>query len=297
MNRSRFERELAEEMEVHRSYLEKDLIERGLSHSEALHESRRQLGNVTSAKESSVEVWTVTFLESVLQDLRHSVRSLLRSPLFTLTAVLSLALGIGANSAMFTAVDTLLFKPLPVKDPGQLVTLEATDARGRATSAFSRTFARQLEACGAFSRVFASVSDGLSFTLGGPAERVMGEAVTPNFFTALGVTPVIGQPFTTSVRNGKWSAEAVLSYSFWKLRFGGDPHVIGRVIRLNTYPFTIVGVSPSSFFDVHQGQDPEVRIPALPSGREIAQLGILTDDEFSFMGRNRQASTALKRRD
>lgn len=285
--RSQVDRELAEEMEVHRSLLEHDLIERGFSKADAFHASRRQFGNATLARESSRELWTFRFLESLFQDLRHSVRGLIRSPLFTITAISSLALGIGANSAMFTAVDTLLFRPLPAKDPNQFVTVVAVDATGHDRNTFPRTFADNLRRSNAFSDVVGTVSDGLTFTSGGSAERILGEAVTPNFFTALGVSPVIGQPFTSAVRDGTWLPEAILSYSFWKAHFGGDPHVLGRIIRLNTYPFTVVGVSPSSFFDVYQGQNPELRIPALPPGRSIAQLGILTDNDFSFMARLR----------
>jgi predicted permease len=280
------DRELAEEIEAHRSFLEGVLVERGLSTGEAHQMSRKRMGNVTLAREDSQGVWLFPALESILQDLRHSLRSLLRNPVFTCTAVISLALGIGANTAIFTAVDTLLFKPLPVKDPASLVSFSARDARDHVRDFFRLAFASQLHSSGAFSHVIAMNTDGLSFTYGGRAERIMGEVVTANFFSALGVTPVLGQPFTADVRAGKWSAQAVLSYSFWKVRFGGDPRVIGRVIRLNTYPFTIVGVSPSSFLDLHQGQDPELRIPVLPPGQEIGQIEILSaDQEFDFMGR------------
>lgn len=215
----------------------------------------------------------------MFQDLRYSFRSLVRDPVFTCTAVLSLALGIGANTAIFTAADTLLFKPLPVKDPTSLVTFSAPDAHGAMRNFFPLAFADQLRSSGAFSDVIASISEGLSFTDGGRAERIMGEVVTPNFFSALGLHPALGQLFTHDVLAGRWAPEAVLSYAFWKARFGGDPGVIGRVIHLNTYSFTVVGISPRSFLDLHQGQDPELRIPILPPGREIRQIEILGAEE------------------
>jgi predicted permease len=284
--RSVLERELEEELEVHRSFLEKDLLQSGGDARDAHQTSRKQMGNMTLAKENSRDLWGFRTLEAIFQDLRHSIRGLLRNPVFTCTAVFSLALGIGANTAIFTAIDILLFKPLAVKDPASLVTFSVPEARGNVREYFPLAFANQLRSPGAFSDVIATDSDGLSFSYGGRAERIMGEVVTPNFFSALGLAPVLGQAFTPDVAAGKWAPEAVLSYSFWKVRFGGDPRVIGRVIRLNTYPFTIVGVSPSSFLDVHQGQDPELRIPVLPPGREIRQIEILgAGQEFDFIAR------------
>jgi hypothetical protein len=100
----------------------------------------------------------------------------------------------------------------------------------------------------------------------------VGEVVSANYFDLLGVRPVVGQTFTPAVRSGQWAAEAVLSYNFWQRRFGGDPGVIGRTIRLNTYPFTIVSVSPPSFFGLGRGTDFELRVPILPDGREIEQI-------------------------
>ncbi len=284
--KSALERELAEEIETHRSLLERDLLDRGAHAREVQPASVKQMGNITLAKEISRDSWQFPTLESIFQDLRHGMRGLLRNPVFTSTAVVSLALGIGANTAIFTAVDALLFKPLPVRDPASLVTFSVPDERGHLRRDFSLRFASQLRSSGAFSDVIAADSDGLSFTFGGRAERIMGEVVTPNFFSALGLAPLLGQTFTPDVIAGKWVPEAVLSYSFWKVRFGGDPRIIGRVIRLNTYPFTIVGVSPSSFLDLHQGQDPELRIPVLPPGQEIRQIEILgAGQEFSLIGR------------
>lgn len=222
----------------------------------------------------------------MFQDLSRSLRSLLRSPMFTFTAVISLALGIGANTAIFSAADALLFKPLPVRDPSSLVTFSVPDARGNVRTSFPLAYADRLRSSGAFSHVIGVLSDGLSFSYGDRAERIMGEVVTPDFFSALGLRPALGDAFTPDVVAGKWAPEVVLSYSFWKTRFAGDPHVIGRVIRLNTYPFTVVGVSPRSFLDLNQGQDPELRIPVLPAGREIKQIETLgAGEEFDLLAR------------
>ena len=118
-------------------------------------------------------------------------------------------------------------------------------------------------------------SDGLSFSYDDRAERITGEAVSPNFFTALGVAPILGQGFTPETRAGRWAPEVVLSYRFWKRRFAGDPGVIGRIIQLNTHPFTIVGVSSPAFFDLNRGFEPELRLPVLPLGRRLSQIELI----------------------
>jgi len=214
-------------------------------------------------------------MESIFEDLRHSVRNLIRTPIFSSTAVLSLALGIGASTALFSAAYTLFLRPLPVKDPGSLVTFSVSDETGRIRQFVPLAFADQLQLSGAFSHVIATQTGNLNFIYEGRAERIICEVVTPNFFTGLGLSPALGQGFTPDVIAGNWAPEAVLSYSFWKARFGGDPGIIGRVIQLNTYAFTVVGVSPATFFDLHQGRDPDLRIPFVPPGREIHQIDML----------------------
>jgi predicted permease len=244
------------------------------------------MGSLGLGKEDREDLWRFCALESILQDLRYGLRVLIRAPIFTCTAIISLALGIGANTAIFTAADALLFKSLPVKNPGSLVIFSVPDGSGHVREFLPLASADYLRLSGAFSDVIAVDTGGLSFTYGERAERITGEVVTPNFFSALGLAPLLGQGFTPGVVAGRWAPEAVLSYSFWKDRFGGDPGVVGRTIRLNTYPFTVVGVSPSTFFDLHQGQDPELRIPVLPPGQEIRQIEMLgAGREFDFIAR------------
>jgi predicted permease len=275
--REQIARDLAEEIETHRLLLEQ---------ASAHKDHGRQIGNITLAREESRDVWTFAFVDALFRDSRQAFRGLVRNPAFTATAIISLALGIGANTAIFTAVSAIFLKPLAVRDPSTLVTFSAIDARGLRRNSFPLAFASQLAAFGALRDVIATSSDGLSFQYGDRAERIMGEVVTPNFFPALGIKPVLGEGFSGDVRSGKWAPEAVLSYSFWKGRFAGDPSVIGRSIRLNTHPFTIVGVSPSSFYDLHQGQDPEVRVPLLPLGRKLSELNLLNpEQDFHLMAR------------
>ncbi len=281
--RTQLERELAEEIETHRSLLNEAL---GQDAAEPCEVGKR-MGNIALAKEESRDMWTFYAADVIYRDLRHAVRSLLRNPAFTITAVLSLALGIGSNTAIFTAISTIFLKPLAVRDPATLVTFSAFNKQGQLIDSFPSSFAHQLRSSSAFSDVIVASGDGLSFQLGdGRAERIVGEVVTPNFFSALGLKTVLGTGFSADVREGKWAAEAVLSYSFWKSRFAGNPNIIGRIVRLNTYPFTVVGVSPPSFYDLYQGQNPELRIPLLPPGRKLSELNILNaEQDFGLMAR------------
>ncbi len=214
-------------------------------------------------------------LEDLFADLRFAARTFRRSPTFTITAILSLALGIGANSAIFTALDAVLWKPLPVQDPHGLVRLQATRSADQHLTALPSGFVEQLRRADILSGIAIFSNDGLSFSYDGRAERIVGEFVSPNYFAFLGVEPILGQAFTSEVRAGHWAPEAVLSYRFWKRRFAGDPTVIGRTIHLNTYPFVIAGVSPPSFFDLEQGFEPELRLSVLPPGQELSQIAEL----------------------
>ena len=211
-------------------------------------------------------------LQDLIADLRFAARTFRRSPTFTLTAVLSLGLGIGATSAIFTALDAVLWKPLPVADPSSLVRMMATRADRESTASLPYSFVHRLRSADILADLAFFSNDGLSFSYDGRAERIVGEFVSSNYFTLLGIVPTLGQAFSPDVRSGHWAAEAVLSYRFWQRRFAGDPTVIGRTIHLNTYPFLIVGVSPPSFFDLEQGFEPELRVPVLPEGRELSQI-------------------------
>lgn len=277
--RAQLDRELAEEIETHRSLLDQALEKDATGHCE----TSRRMGNITLAKEESRDMWSFQILDAVSRDMRHALRGFLRNPAFTATAVLSLALGIGASTAIFIAISAIFLKPLAVRDPASLVIFSAIDKRGQSIESFPLGFAHQLQSSSAFSDVIATSSDGLSFQSSGRAERIMGEVVTPNFFSALGIKTVLGEGFSADVRDGKWAAEAVLSYSFWKTRFAGDPNIIGHGVRLNTYRFVVVGVSPSSFYDLHQGQNPELRIPLLPPGRELNILN--PEQDFGLLAR------------
>lgn len=269
----KLERELDDEIRFHLDARVRDNKAEGMSEAEARRDAQKRFGNRTLLQEQTRDTDIFRWLHNLSQDLRYAFRGFRTNPGFTCTAVVSLALGIGANSAIFSALDAALWKPLPVADPQTLVNFSITRAQGDDDETdLPAAFAHQLRDSGIFRSLIVSSSDGLSFSYNdGPAERVIGQIVSPDYFRALGVLPILGRDFSEQ-QHGRWAAEAVLSYSFWRRRFGGDPGIIGRTIRLNTYPFTVVGIQPPSFFGVSRGSDYELRIPFLPDGQELKQI-------------------------
>src|SRR5579883_1796105 len=203
----------------------------------------------------------------LLADIRLALRNLRRSPLFTCVAVASLALGIGANTAIFTLIDQLILRLLPVHDPEQLVMIWTTGPhigsnRGdrRASYPMYEDFQKRSSA---FSSVFCRYESQFSVSFGGQTDRIDGELVSGNFFQALGVQPALGRVFSPDQddRVYKGHPVAVLSYSYWATRFAADPNIIGRKILVNNYPLTIVGVSAAGFAGLDPATSPQIRIP------------------------------------
>lgn len=183
------------------------------------------------------------------KELSQSIRSLLRKPGFALVAVLTLALGIGANTAIFSVVNAVLLRPLPLKDPDRLMTFwHAAPAKGLAHMdvndalfAYYRNRARTFEGLAAF-------EDGeFSLTGGGEPEVVTGAIVTFNYFNVLGREPLHGRTFTANEDTPGNNTVAILSYALWQRRFGGNPGVIGQTISVDSAPATIVGIMPADF--------------------------------------------------
>jgi predicted permease len=209
--------------------------------------------------------------EDMFQDLRFGVRMLMKSPGFALVAVFSLALGIGANSSVFSLLDATLLKPLPVKQPEQLVIVDVQTPSqpGRGFSLYSYPVFREMrEKNTVFSDIFARSGLQMSLSSGGQTERVLGEVLSGNFFSALGVNALLGRLLTEEDdRTPGGSPVAVISFNFWQRRFGADPQIVGQTVSLNSYPFTIIGVAPQGFHGVEVGAAPDVRIPLMMDGQ------------------------------
>jgi len=193
----------------------------------------------------------MNYLGNFLEDVRYGVRQMRRSPGFTAAAVLTLALGIGANTAIFSVVDSFLLRPLPVADPGQITVLDSPQKQGFALPLFSIPDYRDLcvQAGTVFSGMFSYLSrfDGLS--VNGKAERIRASYVSGNFFSTLGIQPAQGR-FILPSEGETAGADPVmvLSYNYWKGRFGGDPEIVGTKVSVDGHPVTIVGVAPEGFY-------------------------------------------------
>lgn len=271
-HRKRINAELAEEIRLHRENRISELTESGIASREAEERASREFGPVALAEEDSRAPWKFRFVEEFATDLKHGLRSFLRTPVFSVTAILSIALGIGGASAMYAALDAVLWKPLPVRDPGRLVSFAMLRDDGGKRNGIPLPFAAELSRSNLLSGLSVNTADGLSLTYDGRAERVVGDVVSPNYFELLGVKMFLGQGFTPDLCSGHWAPEAVLSYGYWMRRFGGDPSVLGRTVHLNTYPFTIVGVTGPEFTGLERGTNYELRIPILPYGQSIPQV-------------------------
>jgi predicted permease len=265
----RKDRELAEEIESHLGMHIEDNIRSGMTPEQARRDALIKSGGLELAKEAYRDRRSLPVLETIMRDLRHALRLLRRSPAFTVVTVLLLALGIGANTAIFTLLDQLMLRLLPVKDPEQLVMIWTTGPSlggNQGSRASSYPLYQDFQArAQAFSYVFCRYYTPLSVSMGNETERVTGELVSGNYFQALGVGPAAGRVFSPEEddRVYKGHPVVVLSHRYWVNRFGADPGVVGEKILVNSYPMVIVGVSAAGFSGIDPVRSPQIRIPIL----------------------------------
>lgn len=250
-HKDELERDLAAEL---RSHLERDAaqnLQGGMNPEEARYAALRAFGGVEQSREECRDARGVRIIEELLQDLRYSARMLLKRPGFTLTAILTLALGIGANTAIFSVINATLLRALPYKNPDQLVMVWGTNPGGfgwRGKSGFSApSFLDYQQENQVFERM--ATFNGIDFTLTGTdnTERVHSGAATTEFFDLLAVQPILGRTFVADDGQPGRNRVVVLSYSLWQRRFGSDPNIIGQKIRLDAMPYIVVGVLPQGF--------------------------------------------------
>jgi len=242
---------------------------------------------------------------SLLHNLKFSLRLLVKSPAFTAGAVLSLAIAIAANTAIFSLVDSVLLRPLPVRDPSHLVSLHAIDSEGGSFHSFSYLDFRDLgEGVPAFEDVVAYDLTRIAWSVGDRAELVQGYVTSTNFFDVLGVSAVLGRTFSPDEGEvpGR-DAVAVIGYDLWQERFAGDPAAVGREIKLNSYPFTIIGVAPEGFNGPFNGLDADVWVPLMMhrelhvgedlEGRNLVWLELIARLEPRVTAQEAQAAVDL----
>jgi len=276
--------ELDEDIREHIERETQDNIERGMTAEEARYAAMRKFGNVTRVKEETREVWNFVWLEQLWQDIRYGFRMLRNSPGFATVAILTLALGIGANTAIFSLIDAVMLRSLPVENPSQLVLLKwsarnspnihgymtsgdcPTDLRPGASNpsgcSFSEPLFREIAQANVFSATAAFANSGrLNLTGNGPATVINGQLVSGDFFRTMGLKAAIGRLVDTPDDTPSGEPIAVLNYGYWQSAFGGSRDVIGRTIELNNVPFTIVGVAEQRFTGITPGSDYDVWLP------------------------------------
>ncbi|MBV8817287.1 MAG: ABC transporter permease, partial [Acidobacteriaceae bacterium] len=270
LRRAKRDRELAHDIET---YLELEIennIAAGMNPHDAALAAHRKFGNVTRVKEAVRDMNTFGFLETSWQDLRYGARLLRMNPAFFVVATLSLALGIGANTAIFQLIDTVRLRTLPVSHPEELAEVRLARSEhccdGSFTSRFSNlTYAQweQIEALQqGFTSMFAWSDARFNLAPGGQARYVDGLYVTGHFFDTLRVAPLLGRLIGPQHDvKGCGTASVVLGYNFWQREYGGDPKVIGSKITLKAHPAEIIGVAPANFYGVEVGHNFDVAVP------------------------------------
>jgi len=248
--RRRIHRELAEEVESHIQEKVADLIESGMSEQEARQKARREFGNATLYAEIMRETWGWMRLERFGQDLRHGLRLIGRSPGFASVAIITLALGIGANTTIFSLVNALVLRPLRLEAPDRLVVIRETNVKqGGQRDPTAASYAEWSRFNQTFQDIGRGNLDGAPETLSGlgRAERVSMDSCTANFFSLLGVQPFRGRTFLPEDAPQREGATLVISHALWQRSFAADPKILGQTVSIGGNPKIIVGVLPPGF--------------------------------------------------
>jgi predicted permease len=272
LHRGRFQRDLEDEMRLHLELRREEQIASGLSAEAARQAAQRRFGNTTRIKEKSLLAWGWSWLETLLQDAAYGVRSMLRTPAVTVVALISLALGIGANTAIFSFLDAVMLRSLPVRDPHRLVKLGVEDWNGitdsfACTELYSYPFYRQFQRKNA---VFSDTAALFSLTNqvhgfiddGKESELINVQTVSGTYFQTLGVGAQIGRVLDDADDSSEGDHPVVvISHGFWQRNLGGDSSVLNHKLKLGKTVFDIVGVAPPEFFGTKVGEAPDAWAP------------------------------------
>src|SRR5262245_28590517 len=279
LNSAKRRRDLLAEMQCHIEEKAAELLADGFSEAEAYMEARRRFGNVFLQQEHSREVWIPRYCSDIVQDLRHAGRVIRRSPGFAAVAVLSLSIGIGANTSIFSAVNAVMLRRLPVKQPLQLREIDwwspkhsfapSTSSSGRQSPTGDNiieylsypAFQYLRDHTQSFSSLAVFTYTGANLGVAGGAEKALVDIVSGNYFEMLGVEIILGRPLTPEDDKADvQSPVAVISHRFWQRAFNGDRGVIGQSVKINGTPFVIVGVTAESFIGVDSLFPPDLTV-------------------------------------
>ena len=243
------DRELEDEVRAHLELAERDAIARGLTPEEARQAARRSFGGIEQMKEDHRDHRSVRWMENLLRDFRYGMASLARDPGFATVTIGLLALGIGANTAMFSIVDAVLLKPLPFPEPERMVRVWEAPPHSLPNNTTTLTFLDWKRQDTIFEALSVERPTRAAVGTGGDPERLSGKLVSADYFKVFGVKPRIGRTFAPGEDQPGAAPVVVLSYSFWQTRFGGDPDVLKRDLALDGEPHRIIGVLPAGSFD------------------------------------------------
>jgi putative ABC transport system permease protein len=288
----RLQRDLERELAFHVREREEELQESGLSHAEAARAARQQFGNFTSQLERTRDMDIHEWLESMVRNLRYGVRVLAKTPAFTITVILTLALGIGANSAVFSAIYAVLLRPLPFPNDDELVKL----LQSRPNNSVHYVAPIRIEEWNRFNSTFQAITgyswEDASETSGDIPEKLRIARVAPRFLQVLGITPALGRDFNPQEERYGGPAVVLISYRLWQHRFGGDANAIGKVLRFAGQASPIIGIMAASF----QFPDRDVDVWSLrPPDAPYAQNREL--GWYTGIGRLKRGVTVAQARD
>jgi predicted permease len=260
-SRKRLYGDLSTEIEEHLAEKVEELVAGGMSREEATFAARREFGNVLLIEERSREVWQWHALENFLLDVRYGLRQLRKHPGFTAVAVLTLALGIGANTAIFSLFHDAILARLPIPHPQELVQLTYLHGTEVGTNFNWPDFEPLLAPQPALPGMFAYLIEEMNLRSGNFSERVRAHLVSGSYYSALGIQAFLGRTLAAGDDRPAAAPAAVLSYAYWGRRFAFDPAVIGRTVYLDGTPFAIVGVSPPEFYGLNRLAPPDITCP------------------------------------
>src|SRR5437660_2678904 len=287
----KLENELDRELKYHIDRRVSDLMDSGLPEPEARRLAALELGGATQVREEVRDIWLTRWLRDFVYDLRFSARSFLRSPSFTATAVLSLALGIGATTAIYSLVDQVVLHSLPVDHPERLVLIDWNGFQMAETfgtaNLMSYPICRDLQQQKEFfDGVFCRAATTINVSTSGEPRLTAVELVSGTYFSVLGVTPALGRLLTIDDDQVPGSSPVVvLSHDFWKNQFGSAQDIVGRKVLVNQHPMTVVGDAAPTFHGVHLGEVPSVLIPTVMSAQAIPGFKTMLDRRTRWLQR------------
>jgi macrolide transport system ATP-binding/permease protein len=274
------EEELDEEVQAHLQMAAQERMERGETAEQARTSAVREFGNVGVIKEMTRDTWGFRWLETSLQDVRYGARQLRRNPGFTAVAVLTLALGIGANTAIFSIVDSTFIRPLPVSNPDELVTLGTRSPQGPGESISYPDYESLRQQASSFSGIAVWSRQSRFVNSMDESSQVLVDEVSPDYFSVLGVKAVLGRTFQPDIDGAsQLEQEVVVSYRAWKGRLGGNPGIIGKSIKLTGKTVTVLGITPPHFLGLSRFVPTDIWIPAADS---YAKTGVQNRDARYF---------------